>query len=90
LARCRSPEFLGGDATENASIIREILSGAGGPKADICVANAAFAIVVAGSAADLKEGVRLARDAIETGAAKRKLAALVEFSRPGGACDVPR
>lgn len=90
LARFRSLEFLGGDATQNASIIHEVLSGAGGPKADICVANAAFAIVVAGRAVDLKEGVRLARDAIESGAARRKLDALVEFSCPGGAGDVPR
>ena len=74
-------ELRGGDREENAQIIRDILSGRDGPKRDIVLMNAAAALVVGGKARDLKEGVVLAAHSIDSGAAGRKLAALVELSQ---------
>lgn len=71
----------GGSAQENAATIREIFNGADGPRRDIVRVNAAAALVAAGIAASLLEGARLAADAIATGKAKRKLEALVEFTK---------
>ena len=88
LDRCRPGDLTGGDAGRNASIIRDVLSGAEGPCLDISVANAAFAVVAGGKADSLKEGVERARRAVESGEAARRLEALVEFSRHGGEEDV--
>jgi anthranilate phosphoribosyltransferase len=69
----------GGSPSENAGMIRAILSGVAGPARDIVVINAAAALVAAGVAENFREGARLAQDAINTGAAKRKLAELAGF-----------
>lgn len=79
LERCSPGDLVGGDAGRNASIIRDVLSGAQGPCLDISVANAAFAVVAGGKADSLKEGVRRARRAVESGEAARRLEELVEF-----------
>jgi len=72
----------GGSAEENARIIRdEVLAGKPGPRRDITVLNAAAALYVAGRAADLREGISLAREAIDSGRAMRKLELLVEYSK---------
>jgi anthranilate phosphoribosyltransferase len=63
----------GGDPQANAAIAREVLSGARGPKRDVVLLNAAAALVVAGRAKDLKEGVRQAAGAIDDGRAVRVL-----------------
>jgi anthranilate phosphoribosyltransferase len=81
LARCRPGDLEGGDAKLNASIVRDVLRGAEGPRLDISVANAAFAVVAGGKAASLEDGVRLAREAVESGEAARRLQEMVEFSR---------
>jgi anthranilate phosphoribosyltransferase len=70
----------GGDAPTNARIIEGVLRGEGGPRRDIVVMNAAAAIVAAGRAATLKEGVDIARQSIDSGAALGKLEQLREFS----------
>jgi anthranilate phosphoribosyltransferase len=69
-------ELLGGDATYNASIVRDVLSGQTGPRRDIVVANAAAGLLAAGLAKDLNEGVSMARKSIDSGAARDKLEAL--------------
>lgn len=74
-------ELLGGDAAHNAKILRQILHGAPGPHREIVLANAAAALVAAGRATDLLEGVRLSRAAIDSGAAERKLHELTAFSQ---------
>lgn len=90
LRRCAPGELAGGGAALNASIMMGVLSGEAGPRADICVANAAFALVAGGKGDSPAEGVRLARRAIDDGSAMRRLQMLVEFSGATGGDDVPR
>ncbi|MGE5126177.1 MAG: bifunctional anthranilate synthase component II/anthranilate phosphoribosyltransferase [Betaproteobacteria bacterium] len=59
----------GGDPQANAAIAREILAGAPGPRRDVVLLNAAAALLVAGRAASLREGVRQAAAAIDDGRA---------------------
>jgi anthranilate phosphoribosyltransferase len=70
----------GGDAQENAALIREVLEGRPGPRRDIAVINAAAALVTAGRASNFQDGVQLASTAISSGLAQKKLAALVAFT----------
>lgn len=69
----------GGDARQNARIILDILEGNKGPKRDIVLLNAAAAFVVTGLDRDLPSGLKRAEDAIDSGAAMKKLTALIEF-----------
>ncbi len=71
----------GGDAAENAGIIRTILDGNGGPRRDIVVLNAAAALVAGGKAADLKEGTTVAAEVIGTGRARTLLQRWIEASQ---------
>jgi anthranilate phosphoribosyltransferase len=73
LPRCSMADLHGGDAAANAAIVREVLSGAKGPKRDIVLLNAAFGLVAVGKAADAKEGLALAADAIDSGRAMGQL-----------------
>ncbi len=70
----------GGDAQENAWIIRNILDGQEGARKDIVLLNAAAAFVAAGLDQDLKAGIERARDVIDSGKAKHKLEQLIEFT----------
>jgi anthranilate phosphoribosyltransferase len=79
--RCAPEELGGGDPADNAETIRRILSGAQGGKRDAVLLNAAGAIAAGGLARDLGEGVGLAREAIDSGAAGERLEALIAFSR---------
>jgi anthranilate phosphoribosyltransferase len=74
-------DLQGGDRQENAAIIRAVLGGELGPRRDIVLMNAAAALVVGAKARDFKEGVTLAARSIDSGAAARKLDALVAFSQ---------
>jgi len=65
----------GGDAPDNAAIIRSVLDGEQGPRRDFVLLNAAAAIVVGGGAEDLREGVAVAAQSLDSGAAKAKLEA---------------
>jgi len=73
----------GGTAAENAGVIRAILAGERGARRDIVVVNAAAALVAAGVAENFAEGATIAAQAISSGAAQRKLAELVAFTRDG-------
>jgi anthranilate phosphoribosyltransferase len=77
----RSEALAGGDAATNAKIIRSILDGERGPRRDFVCINAAAALVAAGRAADFRKGARLAAKAIDSGLARVKLEALIEFSK---------
>lgn len=75
-------ELLGGDAPDNARILRGVLSGeVNSAKRDVVLLNAGAAFIAAGRAADFDEGIALARDAIDSGAALAKLDALIAFSQ---------
>ena len=73
-------ELKGGDGKENAKITRAILGGEKGPKRDIVLLNAGATLYVGGVAADIKEGIRLAGQAIDSGAALKTLEKLIEES----------
>jgi anthranilate phosphoribosyltransferase len=71
LNRAPLGELRGGDAAENARLIEEILGGGGrGAKRDAVLLNAAAALLVAGQAKDLRDGARLAAEAIDSGRAR--------------------
>ena len=78
----RSPmeSMMGGDAAENAAIIRSVLNGEKSPKRDVVLLNAAAALVAAGRVDAIAEGLPMAAESIDSGAAGEKLRALVEFS----------
>jgi anthranilate phosphoribosyltransferase len=78
--RCAPNELRGGEPAENAETIRQIFSGAEGGKRDAVLLNAAGAIAAGGLAQDLAEGVGIARETVESGAAGERLDALIEFS----------
>lgn len=84
VARASLQDLEGGDADENARIIKdEVLAGKKGAYRDIAVLNAAAALLVAGRAGDLREGISLAGQSIDSGAALRKLQELAEFTAGG-------
>jgi len=80
IPRASVDELRGGDARENAATIDGILSGKiSGAKRDMTIVNAAGGFVVAGLAKDLKEGIDLAREELDSGRALEKLRALQNF-----------
>jgi anthranilate phosphoribosyltransferase len=82
--RCDAKELGGGSPAENAAAIRRVFEGADGGARDAILLNAAGAIAAAGHAADLREGLEIAREALASGAAAERLDALVAFSRDDG------
>ncbi len=80
LPRSAIEELKGGEADENAAIIRSLLDGEKGPRRDIVLLNAAAAIVAGGRAEDFNEGIAEAARAIDSGAAKAKLDALIRMT----------
>jgi anthranilate phosphoribosyltransferase len=74
----QAEEIRGGPPQENAVVLRAVLDGARSPIRDVVVLNAAAAILAADGATDLKSGANLARDAIDSGAAAKKLEDWVE------------
>jgi anthranilate phosphoribosyltransferase len=80
LRRARLEDISGGDAQENAQIIREILAGKKSPRRDVVLLNAAAALVAAGRANAIVEGLPLAAESLDSGAAQAKLDALVRFT----------
>jgi len=79
LPRVNLTDLKGGSAADNAEIIRRILAGERGPKRDIVVLNAGAAITAGGKAPDIAAGIALAARAIDSGAARDRLARLVEY-----------
>ena len=80
LARCQKSDLVGGTPAENAAITRAILAGERGPKRDAVLMNAGAALLIGGKAATWAEGVKLAGELIDSGAAVRTLDALIEVS----------
>jgi anthranilate phosphoribosyltransferase len=80
LPDARPEDLTGGNAVENAAHIRAVLGGLKGPLRDIVLLNAAAALLVAGKASTLREGVALASESIDSGKALAVLEALVPLS----------
>jgi anthranilate phosphoribosyltransferase len=80
LERARPEALRGGDAEKNAAGLLDVLRGKKGAFRDIAMLNAAAALVVAGKAADLKEGVALAAKSIDSGEAEGRLDRLIAVS----------
>ncbi len=76
--RCEKADLKGGSPVENAEIVRGILNGEKGPRRDVVLMNAGAALYVAGKAESLENGVGLAAELIDSGAALRKLEAFVK------------
>ena len=80
LSRAPLEEIAGGDAAENAAIIRAVLEGEKSARRDVVLLNAAAALVAAGRTDNIGQAVPLAAKSVDSGAAKEKLEALVRFS----------
>jgi anthranilate phosphoribosyltransferase len=80
LKRVASEALKGGDAAANALALRNVLAGRASAYRDVALLNAAAALVVAGRARDLKEGLALGIQSIDSGAAAERLKRLVDVS----------
>jgi anthranilate phosphoribosyltransferase len=81
LTRAGLDQLRGGDAAENAVLLRQVLDGAAGPRLDIALLNAGAALYIAEAAASIEDGVDKARVAVTCGAAAAKLDALVAVTK---------
>lgn len=84
LAKATAADLKGGDAVENAAIVRAILDGRGGPPRDVVLLNAGAALFVAGRAESVRDGIAQAGRAIDSGAAATTLATMVRESQRTG------
>jgi anthranilate phosphoribosyltransferase len=80
LTRSGPGSLKGGDADANAVALRSVLDGKASPYRDVALLNAAAALIVAGKAKDLKEGVAIGAKTLDSGAAAAKLKHLVAVS----------
>lgn len=81
IARADVTAVRGGDPADNRAAFAALLEGREGPVRDIVVFNAACALVVAGAASDIADGLERARASVDSGAAADVLAAAVAESR---------
>jgi anthranilate phosphoribosyltransferase len=78
MTRADISDIRGGDAEQNAAIVREILAGQPGPKRDIVLLNAGATFYAARKAQDIHEGINMAAESIDSGMAAQKLEQLIE------------
>lgn len=76
-------DIQGGDLDLNAQIVRKILEGAPGPQREAVILNSAAALMTAGKAEDMKEGMQFAAEAIDAGRAMATLQNMISYSRDG-------
>lgn len=81
VAPCSIDDLVGGTPEENAAAMRAVLTGQSGPYADIVIANAAAALIVAGLASNMSDGARMAEKSIASGAALQALETMASISR---------
>ena len=79
-----SNNLLGGNPEENSKITRKILDGEKGPKRDVVLINSAAALVAAEQAENLQEGISMAENSIDRGAAVEKMEALISYTQENG------
>ena len=80
LRRVKADALKGADAKTNADALKAVLEGMDGPYREVALMNAGAALVVAGAANDLKDGVALAKSSIDSGKAKARLDKLIKVS----------
>lgn len=80
LTRCQKEDLVGGTPEQNAAITRAVLSGEKGPKRDAVLLNTAAALKIAGKVSSIGEGVQLAAQTIDSGAAKAQLEQFIRLS----------
>lgn len=83
LSRATLSDLIGGDAAENAAILRAVLGGETGPQRDAVLLNTAYTLMAAGAAVDAGEGLALAAQSIDSGAAQARLESLIAFTNEG-------
>ena len=81
LPRCDVAELRGGTPAVNAAAVREVFDGANGGRRNAILLNAAGAIAAGGHAEDLRDGLEIARETVDSGAAAERLEQLIAFSR---------
>jgi anthranilate phosphoribosyltransferase len=81
LPRTTLDQFIGGDVATNASLLFDVLTGIPGARRDIVLLNAAAGLVAAGLAMDLKQGVQMGAEAIDSGEAAATLEKLRRFGK---------
>ena len=81
IRKASAADLLGGDADENAAVVRDVLSGKPGPARDVVLLNAGAALTVAGRTAGVGEGIARAAAAIDSGAAMATLEKMVRNSQ---------
>ena len=79
LPRATIDQFTGGDVATNKALLYDVITGVPGPRRDVVLLNAAAVLVAASLAGDLKEGVALGAEAIDSGQAAATLAKLQQF-----------
>jgi anthranilate phosphoribosyltransferase len=84
LPECAAEALRGATAAENAESLRAVLSGAAGPLRDFTLLNAAASLVAAELVPDLNQGLVLAANSIDSGAARDRLDAFVRVSNEVG------
>lgn len=80
LKRCRLADLQGGDAEQNAAIVKAILAGEKGPKRDVVALNGAYALVAAGLATGVDNGIDKIQAVLDNGQAQETLAALIRMT----------
>lgn len=80
LARCHNEALRGGNADSNAIALQSVLDGMPSPYRDVALLNAAAAMIVAGRASSLKDGVALGHESLNSGAAAARLKHLIAIS----------
>jgi anthranilate phosphoribosyltransferase len=80
IAKVPPSALVGGDARDNAKTIEAILAGTKGPARDVVLLNAGAALFIAGAVASVKDGIAMASQAIDSGAARRTLDQLIAIS----------
>jgi len=80
LTCCSGEALNGGDADANAVALSSVLNGKPSPYRDVALLNAAAALIVAGRAKDLKEGVAIGAKSLDSGAAAARLKHLIAVS----------
>ena len=80
IKKARLSDIKGGSIEENAVIVKKVLMGEKGPKQDVVLLNASAAFVAGGMARNFKDGIKIARESIESGKAMEKLKKLIELT----------
>jgi anthranilate phosphoribosyltransferase len=91
LPSARREDLLGGEPAYNARLMHDLLAGVGGPLRDVVLLNSGAALLIAGRAKNLAEGVELAARSIDSGAARRVLGDLIaRTNAPAGIAEDKR